>query len=205
MKRSRRDDARHVGLPVGEEGSVSLVPVGPWILEDKELIADMAKWRFAARANYVAQFPYSPESMRRYLETVSIADPATLLFVIERDRSEVVGHVGLRRASDLAAEIDSVMRKPDGPPGWVRPSLAALMAWSLALLGPTELTLRVMSGNERAIGMYRNLGFRAFKEVPLRQRWEGETLFLEEVTAGQLADYPQTSLHMRLRSTGYLG
>ena len=141
-------------------GQFRLAPVGAWILNDPELIAEFSHWRFLARDMYFAQFPESVSGMRRYLEDVSIGRDDAILFVIEGVEGDIAGHIGLTNARLGHAQIDSVMKSPhNSVTGIMSRSLASLMTWSCHQ-GIGALSLRVSSRNAPAIHLYESAGFK---------------------------------------------
>lgn len=171
MKRPDLQEAREVAIPIPSlDDRAFLVPVGSWILTQEELIAQMAEWRFNARNNFFARFPYSPPSMRRYLEDVSISQPDSLLFMILL-MDVFVGHLGIRQASGTSVEIDSVMRGGDATPrGLMRHSMNALLSLVFDQLGIERARLRVLDNNTRARQLYESVGFRMVGSRPLGVR-----------------------------------
>ena len=171
MKRPNLQQALELGIPVqGLDDDAHLVPVGHWILAEKRLIAEMATWRFASRKNFFAQFPYSPASMRSYLEGVSIGQPDSLLFMILQS-SKFVGHLGLREVRETSVEIDSVMRGTyPSSRGLMHQALRTLLHLAFVKLGVQQACLRALSTNIRARDLYETVGFRQVGLRPLGAR-----------------------------------
>lgn len=173
--------ARALAVTCDGSPSVRLVPVGPWILEDDHLISSMAHWRAAARDMYFAQFPESTAGMRRYLSEVSIGRADAVLFVIEGASDARVGHIGLTHGRADSAEVDSVMKSSHGaPPGTMSRALSGLISWSTEI-GLSELTLRVLSYNSRAISLYLAAGFMEIERRALLRKEGANTVSHEEV------------------------
>lgn len=183
LKAGRIATARQYGLPVGGCDGITLIPVGAWIIADTALIRSMANWRARARDMFFARFPESAEGMRAYLEEVSLCREDVILFVIENDEHQPLGHIGLTGVNSQSAEIDSVMRNPDvvRPKGLMELTMRTLIEWATECLGVERLTLKVISGNSRAIRLYERVGFRQTSARRLRRRVEGDHTFHDEV------------------------
>ncbi len=146
----------------------SLVPIGPWIFAKPQVIRAMTKWRTNARTMFFAQFPESVESMTEYLSSTKIQNTKSVLFLIDGEQEEFLGHLGLKNVSGEAAEIDSVMRNSRiRIPSLMSSALDELVRWSRETLHLGRLSLRVMSHNTRAIELYSRLGFQRVAEIPL--------------------------------------
>jgi RimJ/RimL family protein N-acetyltransferase len=160
-----------------------LTPVGAWILNDPELMAEFSHWRFLAKDMYFAQFPESASGMRRYLEDVSIGRDDAILFVIEGVEGNVAGHIGLTNARLGHAQIDSVMKSPhNSVTGTMSRSLAGLMTWSCHQ-GIEVLSLRVSSRNTPAISLYESAGFKVTDRFSLYRTEMDKVVSHREVPA----------------------
>ncbi|MFM7030187.1 MAG: GNAT family N-acetyltransferase [Micrococcales bacterium] len=185
--------ATALGLQVAED--VSLVPVGPWILSETELVARMASWRGAAMEMFFAQFESTPEKTLGYLKAASIGQANRLLFVIV-ESGVITGHVGFSNVSDQTAELDNVMRGIRTERSSVMQlAINRLVDWGFDELGLSNVTLKVSSINDRAIALYERCGFVVTSSVGLRRvERDGETVLTE--CADSAANAPQRSLTM---------
>ena len=186
LKAKSRELARRRAIPVAGLPGVMLVPVGPWILDDEELIRAMAHWRALAREMFFAQFPESAEGMRDYLARVSIGRDDAILFVIEEQGGAVLGHLGLKHIFRASAEVDSVMRNPTLRivPGIMAGALRALTSWARNCLNIPDLSLKVISYNAAAISLYKRSGFVVSEERALRRRVDVDRTEHDEVGTG---------------------
>ena len=97
-----------------------------------------------------------------------------------------VGHVGLFRFDfdGRSVEVDNIVRGEEGvAPGVMQTAIAAMLDWAFDALGCEATTLRVMSDNDRAVKLYRRLGYEEIARVPLRREQEGAVVHWVEVDA----------------------
>lgn len=171
LKSGSVEEARANAIPIlrGAERLGQLVPVGAWILTDKELISRLALWRARAMDMFLAQFESTAAKTEVYLREFSIAREDRILFMIET-RAGFVGHVGLANIADSTAEVDNVMRGvPAGRDGLMSASERTLASWAFDNLDVTSLYLRVLSHNESAKILYERDGFVTTERLPLRR------------------------------------
>jgi RimJ/RimL family protein N-acetyltransferase len=159
---------------------VQLIPIGTWILNDHELIDSMASWRQQSMNMFFAQFESTGEKTRNYLEKASIAQSNRLLFVIF-ESGAVVGHLGISNANDVSAELDNVMRGVRAEtPQLMQLAIQRILSWSKTELGLVEVSLKVISGNQRAIELYERCGFTISKSSALKSVISGSDVTLVE-------------------------
>lgn len=171
LKCDRLDDARKLGLRILEDNPEYgyLIPVGPWVLEEDDLLAKMALWRESAMDMFFARFQASVSSTRDYLSTYSLALPNRILFIIEAN-GRYVGHLGLSNVGREKAEIDNVIKgELVEPRKLMTHALERLLVWAEHSLGIKSFQLRVISTNRRAIRLYSSLGFQFVSSDFLRE------------------------------------
>lgn len=187
LKQSRFPDAmtRSVLIP-NVDGNYFLVPIGPWILHNSELILQMCDWREISKRNFFAIFPKSVDSMTAYLESKSITRDDVVLFSIYSLEEGFQGHIGLSNVSEYCAEIDGVMLSPSlRGRGLASQSLTTLMDWAYIHLKTRLLTLNVLSSNDSAIKLYSNLGFQVQEVVSLKEVITGNMIELIDAEVGE--------------------
>lgn len=177
FKHYTRSEAQKASLKLAGIGRFSLIPVGHWILNDSQLISELARWRSKNSEMFFSRFPESVDGMRKYLTTLSIEDPSYLLFVVFDDRGQALGHVGLKLVAPSVAEIDSVMKSPDCKIlGLMDCCLKGLISFAVRVLNVKELQLEVISYNTRAIDLYLANGFEEFTKAPLHKIEDGDRI-----------------------------
>lgn len=170
LKVKSRAEAEALAIPISRQVE-SLIPVGPWILQDGALIKKLADWRWQNKSSFFAQFPRSIEGMYGYLDGQIIADPDRMLFMIASPSTQPIGHVGIVQRSEFQYEIDAVMKSPEcAVTGIMHDAIESMMTWARSALGSREFILRVASTNERAIALYSRLGFQEVLRYPLLRR-----------------------------------
>jgi len=174
LKCATLEEARMNAICVSTTDSLRLVPVGSWITSHGDLIEDLARWRGVNSEMFFARFPQSASGMRQYLKSTSIANPETLLFLIELNGYGFVGHVGLKNFRNGYAEVDSIMRSPEVHlAGMVDKAFKALLRFTEQFLGIESLSLEVISYNNSAIKLYLRHGFSEVSRTPLSQVIQG--------------------------------
>lgn len=160
--------------------NVQLIPVGPWILNEPELIDSMASWRQQSMGMFFAQFDSTTEKTRNYLVKASIAQTNRLLFVIF-ESGKAVGHLGISNATDSSAELDNVMRGIRAEtPQLMQLAIELILSWAQTDLGLVEVSLKVISDNQRAIELYARCGFKLAITSALKKVTRGSDVTLVE-------------------------
>jgi RimJ/RimL family protein N-acetyltransferase len=146
----------------------------------------LAKWRETANLFFPSQFPVTLEGTQRWLVKGVLETPGRILFWVKTADGRPVGHVGLFRFDfdQRSAEVDNIVRGEEGVmPGLMQAAIDAMLGWTFAALGLQTTTLRVMSDNERAVKLYRRLGFQEIGRVPLKREEEGAVVHWVEQAA----------------------
>lgn len=145
-----------------------LVPIGPWALDDDHLIASFTQWRRLFMRFFQSQFKASQDSMRNYLETLSIGRPDRIFFAIYHNEAGLVGHIGLSNVTEDEAELDNIIRGVSGgEPKLMQIAEETLLAWAFGTLGVARITAEVLSFNFMAHDLHRSFGFRLVASEPL--------------------------------------
>lgn len=198
-------EAKAMSLPVliREGMTVSLVPIGPWILTEEHIINLMATWRKGAMRMFLAQFDSTYERTRSYLENLAISEQDRLLFLVLQG-DEAIGHIGFSNIQDEKAELDNVMKgSPLVFPDLMFEISTALIDWGFQALDLRNIHLQVTSHNESALKLYSRLGFKTENRLPLRLE-HGEGLTLHVPCALEESDVPFQLVIMRLDRDGWL-
>lgn len=192
-------EAMSMALRPSSLQDVVLIPIGPWILHEESVIEALAKWRFENREHFFARFPYSSEGMRRYLETLSIGRSDRILFLIQAEDGQPIGHLGLVTKGASLAEVDAIMLAPGATSkGLMFGCLRELIRWSCEVLKIQEFKLEVLSTNDRALRLYRRLGFREVSRSRLRVTINGDMEVMVDAPKEE-SDFPGERLIMELK------
>jgi len=199
MKKSSFRAAKANSIPVlsHDRGAVSLVPIGPWILAEDEIIKLMAIWRADAKNMFLAQFESTEERTRNYLESLAIMDQARLLFLILL-KDDSVGHIGFANIGEFEAELDNVMKSTGLVfPGLMLETSSALLNWGFYVLGLESVFLRVTSHNAPAKRLYDRLGFMTERREPLKVEMHADQVLHVPCRPAE-SDAPFELVRMRL-------
>jgi RimJ/RimL family protein N-acetyltransferase len=195
-------------LPVLQQRRVvgRLEPVC-WADADRpDAVERLARWREGANAFFPAQFPVTVEGTRRWLVQGLLESPDRILFWVKAADGRPVGHVGLFRFDFDArgAEIDNIVRGEEGVlPGVIGSAIDALLGWGFTALGLQTAYLRVLSDNERALRLYRRLGFEETMRVPLAREQAGDVIRWVEVGGDYRLPVTRYFVTMRLPKAGW--
>jgi RimJ/RimL family protein N-acetyltransferase len=210
LKRTTRDAAAALALPVHNRAGVaigSLLPIGPWLLDDAAQIAAISAWRQRAMRMFLTQFQATPENTRHYLQALSIGEAGRLLWLIIDDRGRCIGHVGLSGATAAdggRAELDNLMRGLDGgDPALIACAEVALLRWAFEVLGLQHIDVRVVSYNWLVIALHEEVGFQTTRQAPLLKRSDNGVTLHDECAAGQ-ANVRYHCTHMALDRARFL-
>lgn len=84
--------------------------IGVSILDDGELIAQMAEARTRYKSCFLTQFDVTPQNKREWLEHRIIENDRRLLFLVEAEDHTVVGQDGFTLLGDGVFSLDGTMR-----------------------------------------------------------------------------------------------
>ncbi|WP_064693411.1 GNAT family N-acetyltransferase [Rhizobium aegyptiacum] len=156
------------------------------MLDEPGLIADLTAWRNQSMPFFLTQFAATEERTRSWLESISLPAPDRILFVICDLDGNRLGNFGVCNIRPGAAEFDNVIR---GRMSDIRNLMLhcgeALLEWMFSVLGAKTAELHVFSNNEKAIGLYKRLGFAAAESLPLRRTEEKGTVKYSVVDRSQ--------------------
>ena len=186
LKRARSYlEAERRALLVGK-GTI-LVPAGKWLLQEREMLNLMLKWRSQNMEAFFARFTPSLDSLANYLIKGPIGDEARILFLVIQ-QNKLVGHLGLANVRDFHAELDNVLKSDlwcqDPSSATMRDCVESLLMWAKERLALEHVSLQVVSSNWRAIRLYEAVGFKckildsgpnAHSSTPINPRASYET------------------------------
>ncbi|ULR43928.1 GNAT family protein [Rhizobium sp. K102] len=160
----RDDRGRHVG---------DLQCIDRSMLDEPGLIDDLTTWRNQSMPFFLTQFSATEERTRWWLETISLPAADRILFVICDPGGNRFGNFGLCNIRPGSAEFDNVIRgRASGIGNLMFHCGMTMLEWMFSGLGVETAELHVFSHNEKAIGLYKRLGFAAAESLPLRRTEE---------------------------------
>lgn len=135
-------------------------------------IALLAKWREGAADAFPAQFAVTIPGTKTWCEKALINAPERLLFWVIDGSGKKIGHVGLFRISEDGQHIeaDNIVRgEVSSSKGLMFRALEKLLSWQRQELAIPKSFLRVFADNEKAIALYKKLGYYEIQRAPLRR------------------------------------
>ncbi|MBX4955317.1 GNAT family N-acetyltransferase [Rhizobium lentis] len=170
------DPSKRLRLPIrSDSGRIvgELQCIDRSMLDEPGLISDLTAWRNQSMPFFLTQFTATEERTRSWLESISLPAADRILFVICDPDGNRLGNFGVCNIRPGAAEFDNVIR---GRMSDIRNLMfhcgVALLEWMFSGLGVETAELHVFSHNEKAIGLYKRLGFAAAESLPLRHTQE---------------------------------
>ena len=162
---------KHLQLDVRDPQGVSISTMH--VCEGTEEEATLAaEWRERERQWFPTIFPQDPSNTRRWMQEGIRENPERILFFLRDPAGVPWGHVGLSAFQwndPPSCEIDSILRgRTDVAQGAMTSVLHRLVSWTKEELGMPRIELRVFSENDRAIRLYRRIGFQPVRVIPLK-------------------------------------
>ncbi len=137
------------------------------ILNNRDQVLQMMRWRIANQYSYASQPKITEESFRNWLNKYVFGMPKMLFWVLD-DKGNPIGHMGLRFKGYLC-EIDNVARGEPQCKGRMGKALDYLIKWAFHNIPMTKLSLRVLSGNFHTIEFYKKHGFCPTRKVVVKR------------------------------------
>ena len=137
------------------------------ILNNRDQVLQMMRWRIANQRYYASRPKITEESFRKWFEKHVFGVPKMLFWVLG-DKGRPIGHMGLRFRKDLC-EIDNVGRGDQQCKGRMGEALDVLIRWVFDNIPIKKMFLRVLSDNDHAIKFYKKHGFVPKRKIIVRR------------------------------------
>ena len=161
-----------------------LLPVTLEAAQNDAIVRTLYRWRSAHLFSFLTAFTTSPESMKNYLLSISLPDPARILFLVKDANSALVGNIGLCNVSAVDAELDNVVRGERASPKEIMAhAQRTLLDWAFRVLEISRIYLHVLTDNARAIRAYENVGFSKVRYIPLTRKENADGYKLVPISA----------------------
>ena len=171
LKCSSFEGAKNCALPILNNKNVkigSLLPVGPWILQDREKVQDICDWRHKAMRFFLTQFESTYARTHDYLKNLSIGQEGRMFFLIYDEDEEFIGHIGVSNVDGRTGELDNLMRgKSGGNPQLIYFAEKTLLEWAFSILGLQHMSLQILSFNVLTMKLHSEFGFEITGKFPL--------------------------------------
>lgn len=151
---------------------------------DPLMVALLAQWRKENQHWFPSAFRVTLEGTKRWMDEQLYQKTDRILFFVLNNQQKMVGHVGLYRFNyqNNFCELDNIIRgNINLSPGIMTMACQELVEWCFQQLKLKKIYLRVFSDNEKAINLYKRLGFLEIQRVPLCKVSEEENVFWKEV------------------------
>jgi len=185
MKRSTFSEALELSIDVFDKRKITigkLVPVGDWILYDKDKIELIRSWRQRTMRMFLTQFESTYEKTFGYLKNLSIAQEGRIFFLIYDTDNRFIGHMGIADVDGKTGELDNLMRGVEGgDPRLVYFAEIALLDWCFKNLGITESDVRVLTYNWLVISLHEEVGYVHKEKIPLNKKTKDGVTFHDVV------------------------
>jgi RimJ/RimL family protein N-acetyltransferase len=171
-KKNFREDAILLGIPILNDASKKiglLLPVGKWILTELGLIQKIARWRNKFNRMFPSQITVTAESTILHLKSL-IDKSDSILFLIEDEDQQIIGHIGAINISTAEFELAHLMRGENTRnTDIIFFAEKAMIGWCISELGVTEVKIEAMSYNLGAISIHEKIGFELVRKIPIRK------------------------------------
>jgi RimJ/RimL family protein N-acetyltransferase len=142
---------------------------------DQVLLSALTLWRRKFKEHFLTQFEPTVERTERWLKNVVLKDDTRIFFLIFDHSGKAIGHFGACNIVEHQAELDNVLRGEwSDDPRFMSYAVMAGLDWLYGELGVARIILHVFSNNEKAIGLYKRMGFSAIQQFALSRTQEGE-------------------------------
>lgn len=141
-------------------------------LDKPEWVHLLTEWRRENPLLSENEFVPTEDRTKRWLNKTIIDSNDKILFMILDMSGNAIGHIGLSNFDydNRKAVIYSVLRGVQGViAGVMELSLRSLINWSKSELGIEKFELSTQKINERAIRLYKKVGFEIVETIPLKK------------------------------------
>ena len=155
LKNEYRIEIKNQDGPIG-----FLVPIDQKLIENKNIIQSLVKWRNENMRFFLTRFKASEDRTYNWLKDIVLTSDDRILFVIFENEQKAVGNIGLCNITEKSAEIDNVLKgEKTEKNGFMFFAQIALIKWAISNLKIDDIYLNVISDNDNAIRFYSKLGF----------------------------------------------
>lgn len=182
LKRNRKTIAPpEIEATLSNGRTIRLFVITEELLKRSSTIAFLASWRKKSNRWFPSQFQVTLAGTKKWAKEQLLDKSDRILFFFQaQNDAKPFGHAGFYRFDfeNKSCELDNIIRgrislKTKG--GMTR-GLEVLTKWGFEYLGLQKLDLRVFADNNRAVALYKRLGFREIEKIPLLRRKEKKSI-----------------------------
>jgi len=164
-------------IPICDDNGVRIgmmCPLTKKHLQCDDVIEKLTNWRNQYREFFLTQFVATPARTKRWMETVALAEPTRLLFLIYSG-DLLIGHYGFRELIGDAVFADNLLRgERRGHPMLMKYAALALVGWLFSAMQVNMVCGYVFADNAMALKLNRDVGFVYTDKLPLRKQVDGD-------------------------------
>ena len=179
-----------------------LYPITKKILSERKTISLLSLWRKNNQKNFPSQFKVTFNGTKKWAQGQLLEKDDRVLFFLKKEKNKLpFAHMGLSRldVKNKSCEIDNVVRGKnlENTKGAMTVSLINFLEWTYKNFNMKNLTLTVFEDNIRAIKLYKQIGFREFKKIPLWPVFHADdSIVWEETTKKNARRYFIKMIHI---------
>lgn len=150
-----------------------LIPVTELIFEYPSYIEKMVQWRQDNPTVSNNYFQVTKEGTEKWIRKVILEDNKKVFFIIFDKTLKPVGQMGISnlKEEEQSGFIYAVIKgDKNAQKGIMEYCLRGMMAWAKQELHICNFYLDVQETNDRAIALYKRIGFEQIKRIPLEKK-----------------------------------
>lgn len=177
------------------------------IADNEEIIGLLTKWREENQFAFPTKFKVTKEGTRRWLLNNVIRNNSKILFMIRLLNGDYVGHMGLATFNfqNKSCEVDNIVKGvPTTPKGLMTYALTSLIHWTFKNLELNSIYARVFYDNNKAIELYKRVGFIEDSVIPLtKKKSEDRVEFVDAIKEDRIdTKFLKMRLHKKILTAG---
>ena len=146
----------------------SLVPFSGMDLLNNERILFLTQWRDENQFAYPTKFKVSNEQTKKWLENNILLNNKRVMFWVIDNYFNLLGHIGVVLSDENQFEIDNVLKASKNIKGLFSEAQKKLEIILQQEFNPSQIYLKVLNSNLKAINFYEKLNYKIIDEVDMR-------------------------------------
>jgi len=146
----------------------SLVPFSGMDLLNNERILFLTQWRDENQFAYPTKFKVSKEQTKKWLENNILLNNKRVMFWVIDNYFNLLGHIGVVLSDENQFEIDNVLKASKNIKGLFSEAQKNLEIILQQEFNPSQIYLKVLNSNLKAINFYEKLNYKIIAEVDMK-------------------------------------